>query len=66
MQPPGLIRPIYSFKGTRIRGRRKLIGNREKKLFFRGKKDRKTDRAMKRGEKHLFRIFLYKFLIPEV
>lgn len=58
MQPPGLKRIIYPFKGIRIKCRRKLIGNSEKKIYIRGRKDRVIDRAMKRGEKHLYKIFI--------
>lgn len=58
MQPSGLKRIIYSFKGVRIKGRRKLIGKKEKEVFHRGRKDRLIDRSMKRGEKHLFKEYL--------
>lgn len=58
MQPPGLKRIIYPFKGIRIKSSRKLIGNHEKKIYIQGRKDRIVDRAMKRGEKHLFKLFI--------
>ena len=58
MQPPGLKRIIYPFKGIRIKVRRKLIGKREKEIYHRGRKDRLIDRSMKRGEKHLFKVFI--------
>ncbi|WP_291599130.1 hypothetical protein [Bacteroides sp.] len=58
MQPTGNKRIIHSFKGIRIRQTRKLIGNAEKKKFIRGRKDRTIDRAMKRGEKHLYKKYL--------
>lgn len=61
MQPPGLKRIIYPFKGIRIKCRRKLIGKREKEIYHRGRKDRIVDRAMKRGEKHLYRLFISQF-----
>lgn len=58
MQPLGYIRPLYAFKGIRFKQRRKLVDKYEKKVFKRPHKNRYVDRSMKRGEKHLFRIFL--------
>ncbi len=66
MQPTGNKRIIHSFKGVRIRQTRKLIGNAEKKKFIRGPKDRKIDRAMKRGEKHLFKKYLAQSIQEEL
>jgi|GEM_PF-4373689 len=62
MLPPGYLRSLYSFKGIRIKVRRKLIGNSEKKIYIRGRKDRTIDRSMKRGEKHQFKLQLRLFI----